>query len=117
MTAQRFLASAKFQVAVAALSGMAVAGVAFAAGIPHVVSQAGREFKPHEITIKRGETVQVVNDDGDLLHHVYIDSDRLQFDSGDQKPGSRTDIEFNTAGTYMVLCAIHPKMKLTVRVQ
>ncbi len=117
MTAQLLFGSAKFQVAAAALTGVLVAGAAFAATGPHVVSQAGREFKPKEITIKRGEIVQVVNDDGDLLHHVYVDSDRLQFDSGDQKPGSRTDIGFTAAGTYMVLCAIHPKMKLIVRVQ
>lgn len=117
MTAQRWFASVKFQVAGAAVSGMLVAGAAFAATAPHIVSQAGREFKPHEVTINRGETVQVVNDDGDLLHHLYVDSDRLQFDSGDQKPGSRTNIEFGAAGTYMVLCAIHPKMKLLVRVQ
>jgi plastocyanin len=117
MTAQHLLASTKFQVAVAALSGMLVAGAAFSAGAPHLVSQKGREFNPHEMTINRGEVVQVVNDDGDLLHHVYIDSDQLQFDSGDQKPGSRTDITFAAAGTYAVLCAIHPKMKLIVHVK
>ena len=117
MRAQSVLASAKFQVAVAALLGMLVAAAAAVAAGPHVVSQAGREFKPQTITIQRGEIVQVVNDDGDLLHHVYIDSDKMQFDSGDQKPGSRTNIEFTAAGTYNVLCAIHPKMKLVVRVQ
>ena len=37
------------------------------------ISQKGREFHPGEITIKRGETIQIVNDDGDLLHHAYIE--------------------------------------------
>ena len=116
MTVHRLLSSAVVQAGAAAIAGMLVAGTAYSAG-PHLVSQAGRQFQPTEITIKRGDTVSIVNDDGDLLHHLYVDSDKLQFDSGDQKPGSRADIEFKTAGTFLVLCAIHPKMKLTVRVQ
>jgi plastocyanin len=83
----------------------------------YAVSQKGREFNPHQITIKRGETIEIVNDDGDLLHHAYIDSREFSFDSGDQQPGSRTDITFPVAGRFDVLCAIHPKMKLEVRVQ
>jgi plastocyanin len=81
------------------------------------VSQKGREFHPTAITIKRGETIQIVNDDGDLLHHVYIDSRKFSFDSGDQEPGTKTDITFPAAGDYDVLCAIHPKMKLVVHVE
>ena len=80
------------------------------------VSQKGRAFQPGELTIRRGETVQIVNDDGDLLHHAYVDSERFSFDSGDQEPGSKTDVLFPVAGIFSVLCGIHPKMKLTVRV-
>jgi len=80
------------------------------------VSQKGRAFQPGELTIRRGETVQIVNDDGDLLHHAYVDSERFSFDTGDQEPGSKTDVLFPVAGTFSVLCGIHPKMKLTVRV-
>jgi plastocyanin len=80
------------------------------------VSQKGRAFQPGELTIRRGETVQIVNDDGDLLHHAYVDSERFSFDSGDQEPGSKIDVLFPVAGTFSVLCGIHPKMKLTVRV-
>ena len=83
----------------------------------YTVSQKGREFNPGQITIKRGETIHIVNDDGDLLHHAYIDSKEFSFDSGDQQPGSRTDITFPVAGKFDVLCAIHPKMKLEVHVQ
>jgi plastocyanin len=83
----------------------------------YTVSQKGREFHPATITIKRGETIQIVNDDGDLLHHAYIDSPKMTFDSGDQQPGSKTDVTFPTGGDFDVLCAIHPKMKLSVHVQ
>src|SRR4051812_26268960 len=96
---------------------IAGAGVAAVASREYVVSQIGRTFKPLELTIQRGETVQIVNDDGDLLHHVYLDSDRFTFDSGDQGPGSRTNITFPLTGTFAVLCAIHPKMKLIVQVK
>ncbi len=81
------------------------------------ISQKGREFHPGEISIKRGETIQIVNDDADLLHHAYINSPKFSFDSGDQKPGSVTPITFAVAGDFDVLCAIHPKMKLTVHVR
>ena len=82
----------------------------------YTISQKGREFHPGEISIKRGETLQIVNDDGDLLHHAYVDSPKFAFDSGDQQPGSRTDITFPTPGDFEVLCAIHPKMRLVVHV-
>jgi plastocyanin len=81
------------------------------------ISQKGREFSPAEISISRGDTVQVLNDDGDLLHHAYIESKRFSFDSGDQQPGSRTNITFPETGDFNVLCAIHPKMKLVVHVK
>ena len=97
---------------------LAGVGTGWAVSTPaHVVSQAGRAFTPAQVAIKRGDIVQVLNDDGDLLHHIFIESDRMSFDSGDQKPGSRTDILFPVAGDFVVLCAIHPKMKLRVRVQ
>ena len=87
------------------------------AAAQYMVSQKGREFAPGNLTIKRGETVVIVNDDGDLRHHAYVDAEKFSFDSGDQEPGSKTPITFTLAGTFDVLCAIHPKMKLVVHVQ
>ncbi len=83
----------------------------------YTVSQMGRQFRPGEITIKRGETLQIVNDDGDLRHHAYVDLAQFKFDTGDQEPGSKTDVTFPVAGDFDVLCAIHPKMKLVVHVK
>jgi len=82
-----------------------------------VVSQKGRMFIPGALVLNKGEILRIVNDDGDLLHHAYIESDTFNFDSGDQEPGSKTDITFSTAGTFTVLCGIHPKMKLVVEVK
>ena len=102
------LAGAAIIVAAGTLVGLALS--------PYAISQKGRQFHPGEISIKRGETLEIVNDDGDLLHHAYIDSPKLSFDSGDQQPGSRTDITFPAPGDFEVLCAIHPKMRLVVHV-
>jgi plastocyanin len=94
-------------------------GVAFGAIDPSAlrVSQKGREFNPAELRIKRGDVIEIVNDDADLLHHAYVESDEFNFDSGDQQPGSKVDIKFTVPGDFMVLCGIHPKMKMSVHVQ
>ena len=105
-------------VAVAALSLCMLGGLAWADLSPSrfQVSQRGRAFQPGEINIKRGDILQIVNDDGDLLHHAYIDSEQFSFDSGDQEPGGKLDVPFTVAGNFTVLCGIHPKMKLLVHV-
>src|SRR6185437_659098 len=76
-------------------------GVAWAAseGTLHHVSQKDQAFHPGQLDIKRGETVEIVNDDGDLLHHAYIESKSFNFDSGDQEPGAKVDIVFPIAGS------------------
>jgi plastocyanin len=112
MRAHRLMA-----VAFAAGAATAIGTLVGSALADYSISQQGREFHPGEISIKRGETIQIVNDDGDLLHHAYIDSPKFSFDSGDQKPGSVTPVTFAVAGDFDVLCAIHPKMKLTVHVK
>jgi plastocyanin len=106
-------------IAIAFAAGALTAlGAAMALAAPdYMISQKGREFHPGEITIKRGDTLKIVNDDADLLHHAYIDSPTFSFDSGDQTPGSVTPITFTVPGNFNVLCAIHPKMLLVVHVQ
>ncbi len=110
---------ARFPAAVlAAITALIGFGTFAALALPqYVVSQKGRIFQPSEITIQRGAAITLVNDDADLLHHAYIDSDKISFDSGDQKPGSMTSIAFPLAGTFNVLCGIHPKMQLIVHVK
>jgi plastocyanin len=111
--------SARRPIALAFAAGMLTAlGTLMVTAAPSpTISQKGREFRPGAITINRGETIRIVNDDGDLLHHAYVDSAKFSFDSGDQKPGSVTPITFAVAGDFDVLCAIHPKMLLKVHVQ
>ena len=96
------------------VAGLPVVGKLLASGI--IVSQKGRTFHPETLVVSKGETVTIVNDDSDLLHHAYVDSPTFSFDSGDQEPGSRTPVTFTQTGVFQVLCGIHPKMKLVVRV-
>lgn len=95
-----------------------VGSMSFAApNSPTQVSQRGRDFQPNQISIRRNDVVRIVNDDADLLHHAYVSSDKFNFDSSDIEPGGKVDIKFPVAGDFNVLCGIHPKMKLTVRVE
>ena len=115
----RLLRDPTFYAAILAtlLPFLATGGWVMATSKEHVVSQLGLAFTPSNLTIQRGETVKILNDDRDLLHHVYVESDRLKFNSDDQRPGSHINIIFPITGTFAVLCAIHPRMRLTVHVK
>lgn len=101
--------------------GLGMIGVGLAtmahAGIQHHVSQKGRAFAPTSLDMQTGDSIEFVNDDGELLHHAYLESDLFSFDTGDQGPGSRSVVTFPTKGSFTVLCGIHPKMKLIVQVR
>lgn len=96
--------------------GVGLTAVAHA-GVQHRVSQKGRAFTPALLEVQHGDSIEFMNDDGELLHHAYLDNDRFSFDTGDQGPGSKTIVAFPTTGTFTVMCGIHPKMKLTVQVR
>jgi plastocyanin len=83
---------------------------------PVRISQKDQQFRPGDVVIAKGDAIEIVNDDGDILHHAYVESDTFSFDSGDQQPGSHTLVTFSVAGTFDVLCGIHPRMKLVVHV-
>ena len=80
------------------------------------VSQRGREFQPATVSIVRGTVVHVVNDDN-VTHHVYVESPKMTFDSGEQPIGATADLRFDHAGNFLVRCAIDPTMRLAVTVQ
>lgn len=83
----------------------------------HIVSQKGRQFSEKSLDIAKGDTVRIINDDGNLRHHAYVKSDQFSFDSGDQEPGTTAEILFSKSGEFYILCGIHPKMKLAVHVK
>lgn len=88
-----------------------VPAVSFAQSTNMVV-QKGRRFLPAEITIRKGESITVTNDD-EFIHQIYSDG---LFDTEEKRPGQNIVENFPRSGTFEVRCHLHPKMKLMVRV-
>jgi plastocyanin len=80
------------------------------------VSQRNREFSPSRLSLNRGQTIRVINDDR-VTHHVFLTAPGLSFDSGEQPVGSAVELRFDNSGDYVVRCAIHPTMRLAVSVR
>jgi len=80
------------------------------------IAQRDERFHPNRILLKRGESLQVTNEDR-FVHHVYVDAPEMKYDSGEQRPGRVLTIPFEKRGEYVLECAIHLKMKLRVTVE
>lgn len=78
------------------------------------VHQKGQRFLPAELTVPRGGTLVFVNDD-DVAHNAYSKEGKFTLDV--QQPGERSPVTLDVPGTYEVKCAIHPGMKLKVKVK
>lgn len=85
-----------------------------AAGADFTVIQKTRAFSVKQLTVKVGDQVIFLNQD-DVRHNVYSETKGLEFDLV-QPPGSSNTVRFSQPGTATVQCAIHPVMKLEVRV-
>jgi plastocyanin len=86
---------------------------AFAANL--TITQKGRVFSSDEVSIKKGETLTFLNDDS-VPHNIMSTSKGNEFNLGSQPPGSSTDVTFKEPGEMLVFCAIHPRMKMIVKV-
>ena len=80
-----------------------------------VINQKAKKFDKKKIEIKKVETVKFVNSDS-ISHNIHSRSAGYKFDLGVSKPGTTASKVFDKAGKFKVRCAIHPKMKLTVKV-
>jgi plastocyanin len=95
---------------------LALIGVTFvAAAAERSISQKGRAFSESDVTIKKGDKLLFVNDDS-VTHNIMSNSPGNEFNGGAMAPGVSTPITFNDEGQIMVICAIHPRMKMTVNV-
>jgi len=82
----------------------------------HTIVQIDRSFKPNEITIAAGDSLAFSNQD-EFIHQIYVDSDKIDYDSAEQPPGQIITIPFPKSGDFPVRCHIHPKMLLTIHVK
>jgi plastocyanin len=93
------------------VSGLSVG--AYAA--TEVIHQQGRVFSAENISVKKGAPVTFLNDDT-VPHNIMSASKGNEFNLGSQAPGTSTDVSFKDAGEVLVICAIHPRMKMMVKV-
>jgi plastocyanin len=106
----------KTTVAAAFLAGGAVAGLtAMAYAAEYTIGEKGKVFSKSELTIKVGDTVVFENDDK-VAHNVMSTTAGNKFNLGLIKPGSATPVTFETPGDIQIICAIHPSMKMMVKV-
>ncbi len=95
--------------------------IAFAAGgslalaAEKSIHQKGKVFSETEVTIKKGNTLVFVNDDN-IAHNVMSSTTGHTFNLGSQAPGKSTPVTFDKSGDIRVICAIHPAMKMLVKV-
>jgi plastocyanin len=82
----------------------------------HVVSQKGKAFSTKVLTVKVGDTVSFRNDDP-FFHNIFSLSSGNDFDLGSYPQGQSRKTTFNKEGTFDVECAIHPEMKMVVKVE
>lgn len=97
-----------FTIAILGQSSLAIAE-------EHVVIQKDKAFSEKEISVKVGDTVKFTNED-DVTHNIYSDTTDHDFQIDKQDPGQSQEVKFDKAGEIKVKCAIHPKMKMTVKV-
>jgi plastocyanin len=96
----------------AVLIGLSVGG-ALAANL--TITQKGRMFSSESVSIKKGGMLTFLNDDS-VPHNILSTSKGNEFDLGSLPPGASTDVTFKEAGDVLVICAIHPRMKMVVTV-
>lgn len=100
----------------AAFAAGAIAAYAVAAyAAEHTIGQKGKKFSQEEISIKAGDAIVFVNDDN-IPHNVMSMDPNNKFNLGSLRPGSATPVTFKAAGDVAVICAIHPSMKMRVKV-
>jgi plastocyanin len=86
-----------------------------AAAAERPIMQKGRVFSETDVTVKKGDALLFVNDDS-VTHNIMSTNAGNEFNLGSMAPGVSTPVTFNDEGQIMVICAIHPRMKMTVKV-
>jgi plastocyanin len=81
----------------------------------HTIHQKGRMFSSDLTTVKKGESISFLNDDT-VPHNVVSMTPGNEFDLKSQRPGSSIEVTFTQAGEVQIICAIHPRMKMTISV-
>ncbi|MGJ4926562.1 plastocyanin/azurin family copper-binding protein [Bradyrhizobium sp. HKCCYLS2038] len=102
---------ARAAIALAVVAGLSTGALA----ATEVIHQQGRVFSSESVTVKKGDALTFLNDDT-IPHNIMSASKGNEFNLGSQAPGASTDVTFKESGDVAVICAIHPRMKMMVKV-
>jgi plastocyanin len=95
----------------------------------NTVHMDASNFNPSSMTIKKGQSITLVNDvsavhiiengtwDTNGTPKANIEPGALKIDVQMNGGDSKTFGPFNTAGTFQLYCTVHPSMNLTITVQ
>ena len=104
------------KVSVVVLTGaFAWGGLVGAFAAERTIGQKGKTFSETEVALRVKDTLIIKNDD-DVTHNVMSLTPGNEFNLGAQAPGVSVPITFDTPGEIKILCAIHPRMQLIVKV-
>jgi plastocyanin len=95
--------------ALAALAGGAAGAADF------TITQHDNQFNAKELSAHVGDTVSFRNDDPHF-HNIFSLSDAQSFDLGSYPKGESRKVTLSKEGEIDVECAIHPNMKMTIKV-
>ncbi len=79
------------------------------------VSMKDIHFTPEEVTVKVGDTVSWVNDDG--VGHDVTGDDFKSGEPGAMQTGDTFEHTFEDPGTFDYVCTVHPGMEGSVKVE
>lgn len=74
------------------------------------------KFQPQTVTIRRGDTVEWVNDEKRTPHTIHFQAEGLP-ESDSMFPGESWKRQFTKPGTYPYRCGPHPEMTGIVEVR
>jgi plastocyanin len=97
----------------AAVAFVLLSALAYADGL--TVYQENKKFSESEVTVKQGQSVTFTNHDT-VTHNVFSSTSGMEFDLRTQQPGQSSTVTFDHVGEAEVMCAIHPQMKMKVKV-
>lgn len=97
------------------LAFVAAAAFAGAAAKEHLVDQKDKSFSLATLSAKVGDTVTFRNTDS-VSHNIFSLSDAQSFDLGTYGNGQSRSLKLEHAGTIDVECAVHPSMKMQIKV-
>ena len=80
----------------------------------HTVTMSEMRFRPASLTVRRGDTIEWINDD--VVPHTAT-STRGAFDSGAIAAGSTWRWTAGARGTVSYVCALHPAMSAQLQVE